>query len=748
MRSWLLLVSLLVSDLCPLGDGDWVMDYFSWSLCRKLFLNGQRTPKGLGILETHTEHPSMCIHRSCVYVAVQHKQKTSPFCWEYTVHEDHGHRSDIPLLVVLSFHRNGKSVAAFLVKPAVTIAAMHVINGATLTKAGAEASHITTDIIKDLPDSRPSRLVHHHTTASGHKFHAFLLGKSQSWAPATIVQLQKMLTKSCSVATTVIIPRCLKEGQTKAAMTIREISEKLFAKPQMRLQESKKRAMDIKVHMDYRRRHPATALVKQHDILPAATLHSGSSSVKASDTSQLERHGNRANIKKKNEHLTSDEESMLQKNVQKQLSLKAASTSVNDDGFYLTRQLLLVPRDKKESINGLRYKIRAAQDHNKERFNEKIITKQAELKQPEGQSETGRSHTNTIEYILRADSTHKTQNNDAGHKQLFTEVGEEVLIMSLLPDTETETQTKPSCEIKLILNADTGWKTINTPINELHTIKVIKEGFMIQPGNSKHAFPLKIFTTDPKEIHTSPASEITTTTTATTASAYTKENIKETTRTIEHPQTDGVTHENVGINYTEQEENMPSEDSVLPSPPAHKMIEDTKAETTAVNTEIKQTTPIMEVFKINGTQKADRLLPNTEETQTTTMNPEPETVYEPRFIKYKPGNIQATTAKSFSGLRMREDILEDLTRLHEGIKDEEGAYVSPATTNRPGTKRKEDQDDPRDNRRETIPNQVTDNLQKVSEVSDFYENLCQNKIDTVLYVVTGKKKYTEFQRKL
>ncbi|KAM7368711.1 hypothetical protein PAMP_013023 [Pampus punctatissimus] len=614
MRSWLLLASLLVSDLCPLGDGDWVMDYLNWSFCRKQILN--RHLKGLRILETHIEQHCMCIHRSCVYVVVQHIQRISPFCCAYTVYEDRGNGNYIPALVVSSSHRKGKSVAAFLVKSDVAIPATHVINGAAPTKAVGEAM----DIIKHLPDNQPAWLVHHHTTASGRNFQAFLLEKSQIWTAATIVQLQKMLSKRYSAGTAVIISCCPKE-------------------------------------------------------------------VKFSDTSQIEINRNTAISIKKNERLNS----LLQKSVQKQLSLK---DSVVDDGFYSVRQLLLVPGDKKKSINRPQYKIRVAQDHNKEGLNRKTFTKQAELKRPQGESETGQSHINTVEYILQTDFTHKTQNNDAGYKQMFTEVGQEGLIRPLLRDTET--QTKASSVIKLVLNTETGWKTINTPMSQLDdplcTVKVIKAGSIIQPDNSKYY---------PYSLEIRPGSKITTTTaTATTASTYTKENVKETTRTTEPPQTADITRENMGINYTEQEENMSSEDSVTPSSPAH------IAETTAVNMEIKQTTPIMEVFK------------NTEKIQTTTMSPEPETnVDEPTFIKYETGNIQATTAKSYSGLRMNEDIQEDATKLHEGIKDERRAHVSPAATNRPETERKEDQNDsftfPKP--LETSHNQAADHLLKTTD---------------------------------
>lgn len=91
MRPWLLLLSLLVSDLSPLGDGDGVMENYSWSLYRKLLLNGQMGPRGPETLRTQTEHCCVFIQRSCVYVAAQHKQRTSPsFLWAFTVHADRG----------------------------------------------------------------------------------------------------------------------------------------------------------------------------------------------------------------------------------------------------------------------------------------------------------------------------------------------------------------------------------------------------------------------------------------------------------------------------------------------------------------------------------------------------------------------------------------------------------------------------------------------------------------------------------
>lgn len=77
-------------------------------------------------------------------------------------------------------------------------------------------------------------------------------------------------------------------------------------------------------------------------------------------------------------------------------------------------------------------------------------------------------------------------------------------------------------------------------------------------------------------------------------------------------------------NHTKQEENVPSEESIISSPYSLKMMETETAETehiadtTTVNTEIKETTSSTEVFNQSGAQKADRLQ-STEETTTTTI---------------------------------------------------------------------------------------------------------------------------------
>lgn len=114
MRPWLLLLlSLLVSDLTPPGDGNWVMDYFSWTLCRKLILGGQMAPKGLKLLLSQTE--CTCFKRNYMYAVLLHKQRSFSFCLPFTVHSDHGHtlsfkdlrrimqRDQIPVLVCLFY---------------------------------------------------------------------------------------------------------------------------------------------------------------------------------------------------------------------------------------------------------------------------------------------------------------------------------------------------------------------------------------------------------------------------------------------------------------------------------------------------------------------------------------------------------------------------------------------------------------------------------------------------------------------
>ncbi|XP_034753049.1 uncharacterized protein LOC117959827 [Etheostoma cragini] len=565
------------------------------------------------------------------------------------------------------------------------------------------------DIIKDPPDPESAWTLNHHTAASGHNFQALLLEKSKSLAPATIVQLQKMLTKRYCAATTLNISCCFKEGEIRSAMNIKKMSKEQIARLQIRQKESTRRAMDILM------KYGGQAAVRQHDVFQAATLHSGSTSMKASDVPQSGKNRSSVNMIKKKEHLISS----LQNIAQKQQPLKAVSgvydgdDDDDDDGFYLEKQLLLVPREKTKSMKRLQFKIKTAQEDNKENFNVRIITKQAGLRRPEGERQTQRSLTNIengnqkkIAFILQA--AHKTENNDVDRKQVLTEVGEEVLIMLFPPDTKRRTHKVPSSEIKLILHADTGWKTGNIPMKASgeppSMTKVTKTTFFIETKSLKESlFSLKMHAPlDRADSMDIKPAEITAK--VNTVSVYT-EQIKSTQG---HTETYNPTSEMMGMNPTKQEENVPSEESLIPFPPSFKMMEretaktEHRAETTTVNMETKGTTSSTEAFNQGGTQKADRL-PSRETPRTT--SPE----FEPRFIKWKTGTTQATTESSFSGLRMRQDIPADTTKLHEGT--EETAV----------TERKEVQNDPLVDSftfakpLETIYKQATDTLPKTTD---------------------------------
>lgn len=89
MRPWQLLVSLLMSDLSLLGDGDWITDYISRPSARKLLLCREKSHgKPLKVLLTHAG-----LQEGCACVAVQHQQRSS-------VHNDHGHgRQDMTGLI-------------------------------------------------------------------------------------------------------------------------------------------------------------------------------------------------------------------------------------------------------------------------------------------------------------------------------------------------------------------------------------------------------------------------------------------------------------------------------------------------------------------------------------------------------------------------------------------------------------------------------------------------------------------------
>lgn len=605
----------------------------------------------------------------------------------------------LPLQIVFLLHNDGKGFPEFLYQN--TPPEICFISGDTSTDSGV--NHIATDIAKDCPDSQ---LVHHHSAALSSSDQTFLLEKSKSWATATIAQWQKMLTKRYYAAAIVIISCCLKEAEIRSARDIKKIPRQHIAEPQMRQKEKTQQIRDIQYLKQDDRQHSSKASVNQQDILQAATLHSGSSSIKTSDLSKLEIQRNAAGIMRKDEHLHLDEELSLQRSSQKQLSLKAATgADDDDDGFYVNRLLTLVSREKRESIKRLQYNLRTA------RFNGIIIREQAEPRSPERESETEGAHANTIENGNQKKSANILKSD-------FAEEGGEGLIKLFLPDTQMETQAEPASARTLLLNIDTGWKMVNIPVRELGEPPPMKDNFIIKSVNSicKCLKESKLISLGIYAIvrgvgrNINPAES---TAEVGTVSAYTEGHVKQTT---EYTETNNKPHENMSINHSKEEENMPSEELVTPSPPSSKIMETETmktAETTTVNTEIKETTSSMEVFNQSST------LPSTEETLTSTASPEPRTDSEPRRMKCKTSNMDSGTGKLFTGLRMREDILADMMKRHKGeVKNED---IAP--TNRPENEGKEDQNDEggnsftSSNHLEMIHKQVTDKPQKVSEAA-------------------------------
>lgn len=562
--------------------------------------------------------------------------------------------------VVFRLHGKGKSVPAFQLRSD-TPSALNVIS---------ESSHIDMDIIKDPPDSESAWTLPPPTDASGCHFQAFLLEKSKSWAPTTIVQGQNMLTKRYCAAATVIISCGFKEGEIRSAVNIKKMSKEQFAQREIRRKESTQRGMDIKVLWKH------GGQVSQHEVFQAATLQS---SRKASVISQLEIKRNSDRMIKTIEHFN------LQKSAEKQHPLKTASSGCDGDWFYVVRQLLLVSKEKKQSTNKPRSEIKASRGDNGEDFNGKIIRKQADFQHPDGERET---EPDILLSALKSDNNNN--NNDVDHK--LTEA--EVLIVFLLPDAERKTQTEPSSGENRILN--TGWKTVE--IKDLDdppsATEVIKENFMIEPECLKGSlFSLEMYEFDRTERIDIKAAE-------SAATVSTEKQTKDTEGNIGHTETP---HERMATNPTKQ-----SEEPVIPSPPPLNMTERVTAEpmeTVTANTEITQTTSSTEVFTQGSTQKSD-ILPRSETRRTTTS---PETHTQPRFIKCMTRSMQVTSVKSFSGLRMREDFLADINKLH----DSSGADV---TANRP---------EPEDVQKplQTIHKQPADTIPKVSEVAllDFYQ---------------------------
>lgn len=447
------------------------------------------------------------------------------------------------------------------------------------------------------------------------------------------------------------------------------------------------RAMEMKVLMKSNGQQPPK------DVFPAALL--SSSSLKTSDKSQLDAQRKAGRIMKNNERVSSGGESSSHERVQRQRSLKAASRK-HDDGSDVKMRRLFRSRETTENRERRRFETSAAQDDDKKEISGKIITKQADLRSLEGERETEQTHTSTIKNRNQESSSHLQQadeadnNNDVDHNQKLNEVGEEVLILLFLPDAEMETKAEPLSEPKLV-----GWKTIKTPIKLLAdpspVTKAVEENFIVELYNSKcdcmkesqksseiHAAYKKTKAADIKPAER--AAEVT------TKSAETEKQVTETTERMEETGTKSTRRGNVSMNHLKQEENVTSDEPLLPSPPSVRTTETEPAKTTAVNTEIKETT------SSSDTQRADETPTSTTTTTTTststTARPQPET----RSISRTNNSIPTTAGKPFSGLRMRGDVAADASEHDGGSEHEE-----TAATNRPGAERG-DENHPNPNR--------------------------------------------------
>lgn len=556
---------------------------------------------------------------------------------------------------------------------------LHAIRRArpALEAGGEVISHSAMNIIKDRPHSKSAWSLHRGSrAASGHDFQAFSLEKPVA------VKEQKVMPKRRCAAPAVVISCCPKEGEIRPAMTMKERAEQQTAQAQIRQKDIAQPGMNIRALRKYDGQRSSNTLVNQRDRAQTAA-------VRSSDKSQLETQRRKDTFMKKNERFMSIRRSPLQESFQKQLSLKAASRLLgndddDDDGFHVQKKLSLVSREKKDTVNRRQYKLRATQGDHKEDFSGKIITKQAELRRPEAGSETEGSHTtgnqDRLAHILHTACTNQTDNNSVDHRETLTEAGEDALITLLV----METQTQPAFEIKTVLSSDTGWKMVKTPIkhpvNHPSITEVTQENFIIAADNSEREclretlLLLCIHEIDRKEaMDLRPAESKVKVTTE-------PEQVEQTTQEVEHTETNNTPHENISENQTKQQENGPSEETVIPSPPPLK-ITDTEtttaaehtAQTVTGNEAVKQTRLSSEVTSQGGTQRADR--PPT----TTAKSPEPETDNEPSFISSLTRNIEASTREPLSGFRMRENITSE----HQEATEK--------TTNRPETPTEEDQ---------------------------------------------------------
>ncbi|XP_008421719.1 uncharacterized protein LOC103473337 [Poecilia reticulata] len=321
MRPWLLLVSLLLSDLSLLGDGDWITDYFYWPLCRKLLLGRPRAPSE----KLHTAHSCPCLHKYCVYMAEQQMQRSLSFYWTHRLHYSNREPAGIiqgirfPALAVASVNGAGKHFPAFLEKSNL-LPALHVIS---------EPVKIPIDVIINSLDFLSPWL----RRPSSRNFPYFLLEKSE--LRRQLIPDAELRKIGCCAATALIVVCSSDDRELKSAIRIKKTWEKVVAEPRNRQKDRMWKEMNLK--------EPLQSKIQTH----------------------------------KDNLLTFKEDSALQKSLWEQLSSKAAS-SRDADRVYFQGPPLLASKKNKGSIYRSQYAIRPATDNDIEYFRKELNTKEAE----------------------------------------------------------------------------------------------------------------------------------------------------------------------------------------------------------------------------------------------------------------------------------------------------------------------------------------------------------------------------------
>ncbi|XP_029025866.2 uncharacterized protein LOC114867399 [Betta splendens] len=451
------------------------------------------------------------------------------------------------------------------------------------------------------------------------------------------------------------VKKCLKEGEAKSAKATKKICSRQIAGPQTGQKDDGQQATDVTV-LFFKQddgQHPTAAAVDQR-AFAASAPNSGSSSMKTSDSSEFETQRNAAG--QMNEHLNLDDEPSLQRSPREQLSVKSASRVDNDDddddGFYGNRQSL-VSRQKKEATARQLYNLRPAWDNNKG-FNKKI-TQRAELRPPEGESEKLGLRQNTIKH-----GSEKTPANVL--KLDLAEEGADGLISVFLPDTQMETQTDPASAGALTPSTDTGREAAKEPSGRRPVVRFQEIKYILLEMNVIENTRVTDIKSDK-------------------SSTQTVEDVKTTT---ENTEANSAAHGNIRINHIKEEK-----ESVIPAPPLVKLFKPQTVkgdQAAALNMDRKEPTSRTDAFNQSSKWKAEGP-PGTEETSTSTPSPEPGTDAEPRCVKCKTRTAASTAGKSLAGLRMREDVLEHLMKLHRSAAEDADA-AQP--TNRPGNGRRED----------------------------------------------------------